>query len=174
MTFMERSHGWYKAERARQNGEKCTGVCNRACDLHRHTFSLNARYPQHGAPNYERYADWQWGIPDDRLAVEFSPVTTLEISKKNGAFIYANPGMLSRDVTVERDARFRNGIVAADSNLTVERPRLAIERAAQNLEQVHGWQAFEEPVRRLLVSPRLSRRTSIHNANKSPRPDDYS
>lgn len=82
--------------------------------------------------------------------------------------------MLSGDVAVERDTRVGDGVIAPDSNLTVEGPRLAIERAAQHLEQVHGWQAFEEPVRRLLVRALLARRTPIHNANKSPRPDDYS
>lgn len=174
MTLMERSHGRYKAERPRQNVEKCTGVRYRACDLHRYTFSLNARYPQYGAADDKRNADWQWSIPDDRLAVEFSSITTLEISKENGAFIDANPGMLSRDVTIERDARLGDGVVAPDGNLTVERPRLAVERAAQNLEQVHGCQAFEEPVRRLLVRLVSARRAPIHNANKSPQPDDYS
>lgn len=146
----------------------------RAGYLHRYTISLNARHPEYGATDDKRDADWQWGISDDRLAVEFSSVTTLEISKKNGALINANPGMLSRNVTIERDTRFGDGVVAPNRNLTVERPRLAVERAAQNLEQVHGWQAFEEPVRRLLVGTVSARITPIHNANKSPRPDDYS
>ena len=82
--------------------------------------------------------------------------------------------MLSRDVAVECDARVCNRVVTPDRNLTVERPRLAIKRATENLQEVHGWQAFEEPVRRLLVPPVWVRQTPIHNANKSPRLDDYS
>jgi hypothetical protein len=135
---------------------------------------LSARHPQNGAADDERNADWQWSVADDRLAVEFSPVTTLEISKENGTFIDAKPSMLSRYVAVERDARFGDGIVAPDRNLAIERPGFAVERAAENLEQVHGWQAFEAPVRRLLVKGFSVRQTPIHNANKSPRPDDYS
>jgi len=58
--------------------------------------------------------------------------------------------MLAGNVAVQRDTGVRYSVVAADRDLTLELPGLAVERPAENLEQVHGRQAFEELAEQLL------------------------
>jgi len=79
--------------------------------------------------------------------------------------------MLAGNVAVERDTRVGDRIVAADRNLAFELPAFAVQRSAENLEQVHGRQAFEEAGELLLCA---SPRASEQKTNKSASPDDYS
>lgn len=112
---------------------------------------LGAGYPQHRAAHHEGGAHRKRSCPRNRLTVEFRSVTALEIGEKERPIVDSQLSVFSRNVAIEGYARFRHGVVTADYDLMLEMPRFAIERTAENLEQVHGRQAFEEPVPSLLV-----------------------
>jgi hypothetical protein len=133
--------------------------------------NLGARYSQHGAPNHERRSNRERGIADDCLAVEFGSVTALEICEDEGTCVNVQPSMLARNVAIEGDTRLGDRVISPDRDFPVELPGFTVERATENLEQVHGSQAFEGAGEYLLCEKRA---TSKHNANKSPEPDDYS
>jgi hypothetical protein len=50
----------------------------------------------------------------------------------------AHVSVSARNIAIERDAGGRKGIIAPDRDLAIERPGFAIERSAQDFENVHA------------------------------------
>src|SRR5579872_7184668 len=95
--------------------------------------------PQHRSADGKGRTELEHGIAVDGLAREPRSVATGEVLDTELA-VRRRPQacMFARDVAVDRDARGRDAVVAPNRDLVFKGPRLAVQRAAQNLEDVHG------------------------------------
>ena len=146
---VQRTHRRNEAERSRQRVARARALRDRggdsACGESRSYARVTrstVRPTTNGAPT------GSVDVAATTRAVEFRAVAAVEVGEDERAAVDAQAGVPARNVPVEGDAGPATRIVAPDRDLALELPGLAVERAAEHLEQVHRALRFVSRARR--------------------------